>query len=107
MSIHTSPRINDPGERINIDGLEFNEESLDAPRVSPFLDSDDDLDDGEVLNKLEEYGNAGKLCRKKVINSFDGDALAFQYFSFRKFVAYFDPFLPMILLRKRLITLYW
>nr|GEV63034.1 hypothetical protein [Tanacetum cinerariifolium] len=33
--------------------------------VSPFLHSDDDSDDGEVLNELEEYVNAGKLCRKK------------------------------------------
>ncbi|GKB79572.1 hypothetical protein Tco_0946467 [Tanacetum coccineum] len=49
-----------------------------------------------VLNELEEYGNAGKLCQKKVINSFDGDDLAFQcMIGFRKFVAYFDPFLPM------------
>ncbi|GJW42007.1 hypothetical protein Tco_0070806 [Tanacetum coccineum] len=40
---------------------------------------DDDSDDGEVLNELEEYGNAGKdLLSKR-----------------RKFVAYFDPFLPM------------
>ncbi|GJX41423.1 hypothetical protein Tco_0256413 [Tanacetum coccineum] len=38
---------------------------LDTPLVPPFLDSDDDSDDGEVLNELEEYGNAWKLCRKK------------------------------------------
>nr|GEV31640.1 hypothetical protein [Tanacetum cinerariifolium] len=44
-----------------MDGIESNDESIDAPLVSPFLDSDD----GEVLNKLEEYGNARKLCRKK------------------------------------------
>ncbi|GJZ75190.1 hypothetical protein Tco_0639655 [Tanacetum coccineum] len=40
-------------------------------------DSDDDCDDGEVLNELEEYGNAGQLCRQREINSFDGDDLAF------------------------------
>ncbi|GJV60385.1 hypothetical protein Tco_1466485 [Tanacetum coccineum] len=33
-------------------------ESIDTPLVSPFLDSDDELDDGEVLNELDEYGNA-------------------------------------------------
>ncbi|GJX02245.1 hypothetical protein Tco_0186158 [Tanacetum coccineum] len=65
------------------------------------FDSDDDSDDGEVLNKLEEYGNAGKLCRKKVINSFDGDDFAFQYFGFRKFFAYFDPFLPMNIITQK------
>ncbi|GJY02872.1 hypothetical protein Tco_0361024 [Tanacetum coccineum] len=32
------------------------DESVDTPLVSPFLDSDDDSDDGEVLNELEEYG---------------------------------------------------
>nr|GEV82433.1 hypothetical protein [Tanacetum cinerariifolium] len=31
------------------------------------IDSNDDSDDREVLNELEEYGNAGKLCLKKVI----------------------------------------
>ncbi|GJW50617.1 hypothetical protein Tco_0091968 [Tanacetum coccineum] len=30
-----------------------------TPLVSPFLDSDDESDDGEVLNELDEYGNAG------------------------------------------------
>ncbi|GKA27528.1 hypothetical protein Tco_0713696 [Tanacetum coccineum] len=63
---------------INVDDLEPDDESVDTPLVSPFLDSDDDSDDGEVLNELEEYGNAGKLCRQMAINSFDGDDLAFQ-----------------------------
>ncbi|GKB96907.1 hypothetical protein Tco_0983044 [Tanacetum coccineum] len=54
----------------DVDDLEPDDESVDTPLVSPFLDSDDDFDNGEVLNELEEYG-------------------------FRKFVAYFDPFLPM------------
>ncbi|GJS46069.1 hypothetical protein Tco_0596190 [Tanacetum coccineum] len=79
-----------------MDDLKPDDESVDTPLVSPFLDSDDDSDDGEVLNELEEYGNAGKLCRQRVINSLDGDDLAFQcMIGFRKFVAYFDPFLPM------------
>nr|GEW42741.1 hypothetical protein [Tanacetum cinerariifolium] len=48
-----------------MDDLETDNESVDTPLVSPFLDSDDDSNDGEVLNELDEYGNAVKLCRKK------------------------------------------
>ncbi|GKD61894.1 hypothetical protein Tco_1299403, partial [Tanacetum coccineum] len=55
-----------------------------------------DLDDGEVLNELIEYENVGMLRREREINSFDEDDLLFQcMIGFRKFVAYFDPFLPM------------
>ncbi|GKA81150.1 hypothetical protein Tco_0787842 [Tanacetum coccineum] len=43
---------------IDVDDLEPDNESVDTPLVSPFLDLDDDSDDGEVLNELEEYGNA-------------------------------------------------
>ncbi|GKE54161.1 hypothetical protein Tco_1489317, partial [Tanacetum coccineum] len=76
--------------------------SVDTPLVSPFQDSDDDSDDSEVLNKLEEYGNAGQLCRQRAINSFDEDDLAFQcMIAFRKFVAYFDPFLPMNIIKRK------
>ncbi|GKD20722.1 hypothetical protein Tco_1222425 [Tanacetum coccineum] len=53
---------------IDVDGFEPDNESVDTPLVSPFLDLDDNSDDGEVLNELEE---------------------------FRKFVTYFDPFLPL------------
>nr|GEZ43686.1 hypothetical protein [Tanacetum cinerariifolium] len=60
-----------------MDDFETDDESVDTPIVSPFLDSNDNYDDGEVLNKLEEYRNAGKLCRQKVINSIDRDDLAF------------------------------
>ncbi|GJZ50271.1 hypothetical protein Tco_0604461 [Tanacetum coccineum] len=60
---------------IDVDDLEPDDESVDTPLVSPFLDSDDDFDNGEVLNELEEYGNAGQLCRQRAINSFDGDVL--------------------------------
>ncbi|GKB40553.1 hypothetical protein Tco_0885495 [Tanacetum coccineum] len=38
-----------------MDDLEPDDELIDTPLVSPFLDSDDDSDDGEVLNELEEY----------------------------------------------------
>ncbi|GKD03434.1 hypothetical protein Tco_1178408, partial [Tanacetum coccineum] len=82
--------------------LEPDDESVDTPLVYPFLDSDDDYDDGEVLKELEEYGNAGQLCRQRAINSFDGDDLAFQcMISFRKFVTYFDPFLPMNIITRK------
>nr|GEU45370.1 hypothetical protein [Tanacetum cinerariifolium] len=73
-----------------MDDLEPDDESVNTPLVSSFLDSDDDSDDGEVLDELSEYGNAGKLRRQWAINSFDGDDLVFQcIIGFRKFVAYF------------------
>ncbi|GKC39408.1 hypothetical protein Tco_1051792 [Tanacetum coccineum] len=91
-----------PPNEIDLDNLEPDDESVDTSLVAPFLDSDDDLYDGEVLNELEEYGNARKLCRKKVINSIDGDDLAFPcMIGFRKFVAYFDPFLPMNIITRK------
>nr|GEU68698.1 hypothetical protein [Tanacetum cinerariifolium] len=62
---------------INVDDLEPDNELVDTPVVSPFLDLDDDSDDGEVLNELEEYGNVGQLCHQREINSFDEDDLAF------------------------------
>ncbi|GKC22068.1 hypothetical protein Tco_1024218 [Tanacetum coccineum] len=87
--------MQEPNE-IDENNLELDDESVDTPLISPFLDSDDDSDDGEVLNKLEKYDNIGQLRRQKAINCFDGDDLAFQcMIGFRKFVAYFDPFLPM------------
>ncbi|GJV28858.1 hypothetical protein Tco_1385306 [Tanacetum coccineum] len=70
-----------PPTEIDMDDLEPDDESVDTTLVSPFLDSDDDSDDGEVLNKLEEYGNAGQLCRQREINSFDRDDLSFQCYN--------------------------
>ncbi|GJX56719.1 hypothetical protein Tco_0286616 [Tanacetum coccineum] len=68
----------------------------DTPLVSPFPHSDNDSDDEEVLNELSEYENARTLRRERIINSFDGDDLAFECMvGFRKFTAYLDPFLPM------------
>ncbi|GJW22124.1 hypothetical protein Tco_0032746 [Tanacetum coccineum] len=62
-----------------MDDLDSDEEPVDTPLVSPLLDSDD----GEVLKELEEYGKAGK-----------------------KFVAYFDPLLPInIITLKAYITI--
>nr|GEU76480.1 hypothetical protein [Tanacetum cinerariifolium] len=62
---------------IDVDDLEPDDELVDTPLVSPFLDLDDDSVDSEVLNELEEYGNAGKLCCQRAINSFDMDDLEF------------------------------
>ncbi|GJQ98700.1 hypothetical protein Tco_0009839 [Tanacetum coccineum] len=61
--------------------LEPDDESVDTPLVYPFLDSDDDFDDGEVLNELVAYGNAGQLCRQRAINGFDEDDLSFQSYN--------------------------
>ncbi|GKA71300.1 hypothetical protein Tco_0777439 [Tanacetum coccineum] len=62
---------------IEIDDLESDDESIDTPLVSPFLDSDDDSNDGEVLDELDEYGNAGNFYRNRIINSLDGEDLTF------------------------------
>nr|GEX70644.1 reverse transcriptase domain-containing protein [Tanacetum cinerariifolium] len=48
-----------PPNEIDMGDIELDDESVDTPLVSPFLDLYDDSDDGEVLNDLEEYGNAG------------------------------------------------
>ncbi|GJZ11520.1 hypothetical protein Tco_0546279 [Tanacetum coccineum] len=55
-----------PPNEIVMDDLESEDELIYTPFVSPFLDSDDESDYGEVLNELDE-----------------------------KFVAYFDLLLPM------------
>ncbi|GJT45622.1 hypothetical protein Tco_0954337 [Tanacetum coccineum] len=92
---------NQPNET-NMNHLESDDESVDTPLVSPFPHSDNDSDDGEVLNELIEYENVRMLRREKAINSFDGDDLAFQcMIGFRKFVAYFDPFLPMNIITRK------
>ncbi|GKA49839.1 hypothetical protein Tco_0742912, partial [Tanacetum coccineum] len=86
---------NQPNET-NMNDLESDDESVDIPLVSPFPHSDNDSDDDEVLNELIEYENARTLRRERIINSFDGDDLAFQcMIGFRKFIAYLDPFLSM------------
>nr|GEW00465.1 hypothetical protein [Tanacetum cinerariifolium] len=67
---------NHPNET-DMNDLELDDESVDTPLVSPFPHSDNDLDDGEVLNEFIENENVGMLCREKAINIFDGDNLAF------------------------------
>ncbi|GJZ04137.1 hypothetical protein Tco_0537412 [Tanacetum coccineum] len=67
---------NQPNET-NMNDLESDDESVDTPLVSPLSYSDNDSDNGEVLNEFIEYHNVGMLRRKNEINSFDGDDLAF------------------------------
>ncbi|GJQ93625.1 hypothetical protein Tco_0004764 [Tanacetum coccineum] len=64
--------------KTDMNDLESDDESVDTPLVSPFPHSDNDSDDGEVLNELIEYENVGMLRRERAINSFDEDDLAFQ-----------------------------
>ncbi|GJY08970.1 hypothetical protein Tco_0377155 [Tanacetum coccineum] len=92
---------NHPNET-DMNDLESHDALVDTPLVFPFPHSDNDSDDGEVLNELIKYENVGMLRREKEINSFDGDDLAFQcMIGFRKFVAYFDPFLPINIITRK------
>ncbi|GJT30322.1 hypothetical protein Tco_0910597 [Tanacetum coccineum] len=85
-----------------MNNLEFDDELVDMPLVSPFPHSENDSDNGEVLNELIEYENVRMLRQESAINSFDGDDLAFQcMIGFRKFVAYFDPFLPINIITRK------
>ncbi|GJZ31641.1 hypothetical protein Tco_0576688 [Tanacetum coccineum] len=63
--------------KTNTNDLESDDESVDTPIISPFPHSDNDSDDAEVLNELSEYENVGMLRQERIINSFDGDDLAF------------------------------
>ncbi|GJV84110.1 hypothetical protein Tco_1524008 [Tanacetum coccineum] len=49
---------NQPNET-NMNDPESNDESVDTLLVSPFPHSDNDSDEGEVLNELIEYENVG------------------------------------------------
>ncbi|GJV91734.1 hypothetical protein Tco_1539547 [Tanacetum coccineum] len=93
---HTLPN------EIDMNDLESGDEQIDTPLISPFLDSDDESDNDEVIDELDEYGNAGNFYPKRIINSVDGEDLAFPcMIGFRKFVAYFDPFLPMNIITRK------
>nr|GEX99869.1 homeodomain-like protein [Tanacetum cinerariifolium] len=91
----------------NMNDLESDGESVDTPLVSPFPRSDNDSDDGELLNELIEYENAGTLRQERIINSFNEYDLAFQcMIRFRKFIAYLDHCLPMnVISRKAYYTI--
>ncbi|GJU26981.1 hypothetical protein Tco_1165602 [Tanacetum coccineum] len=85
-----------PPDELVMDDSESDTKSNDTPLVSPFLDFDEESDDEEVINKLNEYGNAWNFYCNKIINSFNENDLAFPcMIGFRKFVAYFDLFLPI------------
>ncbi|GKD89715.1 hypothetical protein Tco_1365222 [Tanacetum coccineum] len=58
-----------PSDIFEMDDLESDDELVDTPLVSPFLDSDNELGDGEVLNGLDEYGNARDFYRNKIIKA--------------------------------------
>nr|GEV61129.1 hypothetical protein [Tanacetum cinerariifolium] len=47
-----------PPDVFEMDDLEFGNESVDTHLVSPFIDSYEESDDGEVLKELNENGNA-------------------------------------------------
>nr|GEY77034.1 hypothetical protein [Tanacetum cinerariifolium] len=86
---------NQPKET-NMNNLKSDDESVDTSLVSLFPHSENDSNDGKMLNELIEYENARTLRRERIFNSFNGDDLAFQcMIGFRKFTAYLDPFLPM------------
>ncbi|GJY17028.1 hypothetical protein Tco_0387450 [Tanacetum coccineum] len=92
---------NQPNET-NMNNLESDDKSGETTLVSPFPHSDNDSDDEEILKELSEYESAGTLRRERIINSFDGDDLAFEcMIGFRKFTAYLDPFLPMNIISRK------
>ncbi|GJU03773.1 hypothetical protein Tco_1114111 [Tanacetum coccineum] len=95
-------RFADQPNETSINDPESDDGSVDKPLVSPFPHSDNDSDDEEILNELSEYENAGTLRRERIINSFDGDDLAFECMTgFRKFTVYLDPFLPLIIISRK------
>ncbi|GJW78623.1 homeodomain-like protein [Tanacetum coccineum] len=95
-------RFADQPNETNNNDPEFDDGSVETPLVSPFSHFDNDSDDEEVLNKLSKYENAGTLRRERIINSLDGDDLAFQcMIGFRKFTAYLDYFLPMNIISRK------
>ncbi|GKC70371.1 hypothetical protein Tco_1116254, partial [Tanacetum coccineum] len=55
---------NHPNET-DMNDLESDDESVVTPLVSPFPHSDNDSDDGEVLNELIKYENVGMLRHEK------------------------------------------
>ncbi|GKA10933.1 hypothetical protein Tco_0690366 [Tanacetum coccineum] len=91
-------RFTDQPNETSINDLESDDESVDTPLVSPFPHSDNDSDDGEVLNELLEYENVRMLHREKAINGFDGEgAFILIMIGFRNLSLIFDTFLPITL----------
>ncbi|GKD60313.1 hypothetical protein Tco_1297822 [Tanacetum coccineum] len=91
-----------PPDVFEMDDSESDSESNDTPLVSPFLNSNEESDGGEVINELNKYGNVGNFYRNRIINSVDGNDLAFPcMICFMNFVSYFDPFLPMNIITRK------
>ncbi|GJR62773.1 hypothetical protein Tco_1504935 [Tanacetum coccineum] len=61
---------NQPNET-NMNNFKSDDESVDTPLVSHFPHSDNDSNDGKVLNELSEYENVGVLRQERIIISFD------------------------------------
>ncbi|GJW03472.1 hypothetical protein Tco_1562328 [Tanacetum coccineum] len=94
----------DPPDLLKIDDIVSDAESVDTPRVSPFLDSDDESDEGEVINDI--YLNTKYYNYNRQINKFDERELAFPcIIDFRQFVAYFDPNLSMNIITRRALNI--
>nr|GEW12858.1 putative UPF0481 protein At3g02645 [Tanacetum cinerariifolium] len=68
--------MNPPNELL-MDDFESDTESYDTPFVSPFLNCDEESDDGEVINELNECGNAWNFHSNGIINIIDGNDLEF------------------------------
>ncbi|GKB46151.1 hypothetical protein Tco_0896904 [Tanacetum coccineum] len=91
----------DPPKFLKVDDIVADAEFVDTLLVSPFLDLDDESDDGEVVNDIylnEEYFN-------RKISRFSERDLAFPcMIGFRKFVAYFDPNLSINIITRKAIN---
>nr|GFB26212.1 hypothetical protein [Tanacetum cinerariifolium] len=95
-------QITVPPNEIDMDDLQPEDELINTPLVSPFLDSNDESGDGEVLDELDKYENAGFFYPNRIINSLDREDLAFLcMIGFRKFVAYFNPFFPLNIITRK------
>ncbi|GJW97306.1 RNA-directed DNA polymerase, eukaryota, reverse transcriptase zinc-binding domain protein [Tanacetum coccineum] len=92
----------DPPEYLEIDDIISDIKSVDTPLVYYFLDSNDESDNGEVVNDIylnEEYFN-------RQINRYSERDLAFPcMIGFRKFVACFDPNLSMSIITRKAINI--
>ncbi|GJS10735.1 hypothetical protein Tco_0367531 [Tanacetum coccineum] len=91
----------DPSKFLKADDIISDAESMDTPLVSPFLDSYDKSNDGEVVNNI--YLNEEYFSRQ--ISRFCERDLAFScMIGFRGFVAYFDPNLSMNIITHKSIN---
>ncbi|GJS04174.1 putative ribonuclease H-like domain-containing protein [Tanacetum coccineum] len=59
----------DPPDELLVDDSESDTKSYETPLISPFLDSDDESDDEEVINELNEYGNIWNFYLDRIINN--------------------------------------